>query len=158
MPPNCSRPDPLCETRAVRGLLGDDDPGPDGDHDRRVPEREEIPGADRLLPLVHQLAGRVVDGRDVVGVEGVTQPQGVGEHGDADTEALVVPGDHKGDEHAEAHDVEQERCWRTSSASVATACDPSTPGAWPIFLEDETGNVSLRVVICRIPPSVSSRL
>ena len=48
------------------------------------------PEADRqrALALVHQLAGGVVDRRDVVGVEGVPHAQGVGGHADADAEGL----------------------------------------------------------------------
>ena len=52
-----------------------------GDDDRRVAEREEEPDADRPLAVLHQLAGGVVDGRDVVGVDGVAEPEGVGEEG-----------------------------------------------------------------------------
>src|SRR3954452_9117365 len=37
-------------------------------------------------PVGEQLAGRVVDGGDVVGVEGVPQAEGVGEHPHADVE------------------------------------------------------------------------
>ena len=52
--------------------------------DRGVPEREEEADAERPLAVGHQLARRVVDRRDVVGVEGVAQPERVG--GDADAE------------------------------------------------------------------------
>ena len=51
----------------------------DQQHHGRVAEREEEAHADRLLALLQQLARGVVDGRDVVGVEGVAQPEGVGE-------------------------------------------------------------------------------
>ena len=54
--------------------------------DRRVPEREEEADAQRPLALGHQLARRVVDRRDVVGVEGVAQPERVGGDADADGE------------------------------------------------------------------------
>ena len=45
--------------------------------DRRVPEREEEADAQRPLALAHELARRVVDRRDVIGVERVAQPQRV---------------------------------------------------------------------------------
>lgn len=60
------------------------DPGPDPpvparqreerrqrEDDTRMSQREPEAGADRRLSLAHQLAGRVVDDRDVVGVERV---------------------------------------------------------------------------------------
>ena len=49
------------------------------EHDRRVPEREEEADAHRALAVLQQLAGRVVDRGDVVGVEGVAEAEGVGE-------------------------------------------------------------------------------
>jgi hypothetical protein len=63
------------------------------------------------LPLADQLAGRVVDRRDVVGVERVAQPQGVGGDAEPDPEAAGLPDPHvpgrDGDrEHAEAEHVQ----------------------------------------------------
>ena len=48
------------------------------------PREKKYPNAERArlagaLPLAHRLAGGVVDRRDVVGVEGVPQAQGVGQ-------------------------------------------------------------------------------
>jgi hypothetical protein len=91
--------------RAVDGLLGDDDPNADHDDDRRVPEREPEAEAQRSLALVHQLAGGVVDRRDVVGVKRVAQPERIGQPRDPDPEALVVRGDDEQDEHGEPEDV-----------------------------------------------------
>ena len=58
------------------------------EHDRRVPEGEPEPDRQRpprtLGAVGEQLAGGVVDGGDVVGVERVPQPEGVGEDPDAD--------------------------------------------------------------------------
>ncbi len=56
------------------------------EHDRRVPEREPEADAQRALALAHQLARRVVDRRDVVGVERVPQPERVRRHADPDRE------------------------------------------------------------------------
>jgi hypothetical protein len=57
---------------------------PDGEreHDTRVPEREEEADAERLVLVVvgEELARRVVDRRDVVGVERMPQPERVREH------------------------------------------------------------------------------
>ena len=83
------------------------------EHHRRVPKREEEPDAQRPLALVDELAGRVVDGRDVIGVEGVAHPERVGEDPRADAEELglgdvvVVPegeGEHAPAEHVQADD------------------------------------------------------
>ena len=52
----------------------------DGEHDdRRMAEREEEADRDRPLAVLHQLAGDVVDRRDVVGVDRMPQPERVGE-------------------------------------------------------------------------------
>jgi hypothetical protein len=97
-PPNCSSARVGFGDRAEHRLLRDHDPGADRDDDRGVAEGEEEADAQRPLALVHQLAGGVVDGGDVVGVEGVPHAEGVGEHRDADAEALVVLGDDQEDE------------------------------------------------------------
>ncbi len=94
-------------------LLGDDDADAHGDDHGGVAEREEVPEAERprpagALPLVHLLAGGVVDHRDVVGVEGVPQAERVGQHADADAEAPVVRRYHERDEDAEAEHVQGE--------------------------------------------------
>ena len=43
------------------------------DHDRGMAEGEEQPDRHRPLVLLHQFARHVVDGRDVVGIDGVLQ-------------------------------------------------------------------------------------
>ncbi len=43
-------------------------------------EGEEVAHAQRTLAVVDQLPGGVVDGRDVVGVEGVAHAEGVGQN------------------------------------------------------------------------------
>ena len=107
-PAELLEPRSVVRDRPIHRLLGDDDARPDGDHDGRVAEREEVADAERLLSLVHQLAGGVVDRRDVVGVEGVAQPERVGQHRHADAQALVVAGDDEDDEDPEPDDVEQQ--------------------------------------------------
>jgi len=93
--------------RSVDRFLGDDDPDADRDHDRGMPEREPEADAQGSFALVHQLAGGVVDRRDVVGVERVSEPQRVREAGHADPEALVVRRDDEQDEHGEPDDVQR---------------------------------------------------
>ena len=80
------------------------------DH-RRVPEREEEADAERPLALLHELARGVVDGRDVVGVEGVAHAQRVGREPDAGGEGAAgaeaeVVRDDDPEEQAEADDVQ----------------------------------------------------
>ena len=62
------------------------------DHDRRVAEREEEADEDRPLPVLHELADDIVDGGDVVGVDGVAQPEDVGEEGRAQQHRMT--GEH----------------------------------------------------------------
>ena len=102
------------------------DEGPDahrqqhrqGEHDRRVPEAEPEPDRERprhrvvLRPVAQQLASRVVDRRDVVGVERVPHAEGVGQQADAHREDGVVAAereslrDDEPEQDAEAHDVQ----------------------------------------------------
>src|ERR1035437_7364609 len=49
------------------------------EHDGRVAEREEEPDPERATAFGDQLAGGVVDRRDVIGVERVPKPEAVGE-------------------------------------------------------------------------------
>ena len=94
--------------RAVDGLLREHDPDADRDHDCRVAEREEEADAERPLSLVHQLAGGVVDRRDVVSIEGVAQSERVRQARDADPEALVVGWNDEQHEDREPDDVQGE--------------------------------------------------
>src|SRR5262249_28422208 len=57
----------------------DRETGGQREDDRRVAEREEEADAQRALAVLEELAGRVVDRCDVVGVEGVAQTERVGE-------------------------------------------------------------------------------
>ena len=50
-----------------------------GEHDAGVPQGEEKPHAQRALSVAQKLAGGVVNRRDVVGVERVSHPEGVGQ-------------------------------------------------------------------------------
>ena len=59
----------------------DGDQDRQGDDDRRVPEREEQPHRNRALAVLHQLAGRVVDRGDMVGIDRMAQAEGVGQEG-----------------------------------------------------------------------------
>ena len=61
-------------------VLGRDGDGQgQADDHGRMAQGEEEPDAERPLAPLHQVAGGVVDGRDVVGVEGVAQPEAVGQ-------------------------------------------------------------------------------
>src|SRR5205085_7065918 len=75
------------------------------EHDRRVPEAEEEADAERALAVGEELPRRVVDRRDVVGVEGVSQPEGVGERAEPGGRGVGARG---GGEEATAEDVEEE--------------------------------------------------
>ena len=85
------RAEPPVGDRAAQPADAQDDERAEREHDARVPEREEEPDAQRALAVVHQLARRVVDRRDVVGVEGVAQAERVGGDPDADAEGAAVP-------------------------------------------------------------------
>jgi len=77
-----------------------------GEHDRRVPEGEEEPDRERALAVGHELAGGVVDGGDVVGVEGVAQAEPPRGEPDADPQHGGVPRRHDEEEHAESEHVQ----------------------------------------------------
>ena len=59
-------------------------------HDSGVAEREEKSHRDRTPALLHQLAGDVVDRRDVVGIEGVPQPEAIGKEGRAKQKRILM--------------------------------------------------------------------
>ncbi len=73
----------------------------DGDgskhHDGRMTEREEQTDANRPLALLHLGPRDIVDCRDVVGVDGVTQPERIGEKGGADQHRIIMEGDQRPD-------------------------------------------------------------
>ena len=70
----------------------------DGDADRHqrdhggMAEREEEAHRDRPLAFGHQFARDIVDGRDMVGVDGVAQPQRIGQHGGCQQHRVVAEG------------------------------------------------------------------
>ena len=55
-------------------------------------KREKQADSDRAAAFLHQFAGHIVDGRDVIGVEGVPQAKTVGERGRAEQNRVVVEG------------------------------------------------------------------
>ena len=66
---------------------GEGDADADRDDDRGVAEGEEEAAAQGAFAVGHELAGGVVDAGDVVGVEGVPEPQEPGGDGDAQPDA-----------------------------------------------------------------------
>ncbi len=59
------------------------DPDRQREDDAGVPEREEEADPERAFALLQQVPGGVVDGADVIGVEGMPQPEAIGEGGRA---------------------------------------------------------------------------
>ena len=133
-----------------RGVAGRErDRGGRDDHDGRMAEREEQADGDRPLALLHQLARHVVDGRDVVGIDGVAQPECVGQERGADQHRIIVkrdqrpdPGQHiGGDQHGiDAGDlaakfgvliVEQSASARPHEHSGSGSKSDTTPPAMP---------------------------
>ena len=107
--------------------------------DRGVAEGEEVADAERALAVVDQLAGGVVDGGDVVGVEGVAHAQGVGQHAGPEAEDLVradvvVAADgrrqHGPAEHVEADDQPGHGSGPGPFAGGKPVPDPRQPCAW----------------------------
>ena len=68
-------------------------------------KRKKEPNAEGLLALLQQLAGGVVDGRDVVRVESMPQAECVGET--AETEHDGIPGCDQEQHHPPANHVKQ---------------------------------------------------
>ncbi len=61
--------------------------------DGGVAEGEHESDGDGALALLHELAGDVVDGGDVVGVDGVAEAEAVGEQRGTEQEGVVAEGD-----------------------------------------------------------------
>ena len=108
--PRDARPDGsavLLERRDPRadGLRREREPRREREDDRRVSEREEEADAEGALAVLEELPGGVVDRRDVVGVEGVAQPERVREHAEPGQRGVAarVP-----EEQAPAEDMEQQ--------------------------------------------------
>jgi hypothetical protein len=66
------------------GRCDEDDADGKGEHDRRMTQRKEEADAQRPLALLQHEPHRVVDRRDVIGVEGVPQPEHVGDEAEPD--------------------------------------------------------------------------
>ena len=90
-------------------------------------EREEEAGAERPLPVLQQLARRVVDRRDVVGVEGVPQPERVRERGEAGQRRVArqVVEEQPEAEHVQEHDAGRETA-EARPLPARHACAPAT--------------------------------
>ena len=108
-----------------------------------VAEGEEEADRQRPVAVGHQLAGRVVDRRDVVGVEGVPHAQGVRGEADAEAERLladaVVVRRDEGGEGEPAEDVQSDdhRGHRRDAEPFAPGQREANPperglrGRWP---------------------------
>src|SRR5262249_5030093 len=75
---------------ARRCLRGDGNADRHQEYDRRVAERKEQANREWSLALLQQVARRIVDRRDVVGVERVSQAERVCEYAGARVEQLPV--------------------------------------------------------------------
>src|ERR1039458_10438477 len=62
-------------------------------YDGGVAKGEHESDGDGALALLHELAGDVVDGRNVVGVDGVAQAERIREEGRAQQNGIVVEGE-----------------------------------------------------------------
>ena len=82
------------EFRLQRGRCRGDDEG-EADDDGRMAEREEKADADRALAFLHQLARHIVDGGDVIRVEGVPEAEAVGEKGGPEQQREIAEGDER---------------------------------------------------------------
>ena len=92
---------PCCEEQAE----AEDDAG--------VSEGEPESDGKRPAPVVHELARGVVDGRDVIGVEGVSHPEDICGDADSDAETLVrteleVLGGHAPDQRAPPDQMQED--------------------------------------------------
>ena len=53
-------------------------------------DREPQPDCDRTLAVLHQLAGDVIDRRDMVGIDGMAQPERVGQRCRSEQQRIVA--------------------------------------------------------------------
>jgi hypothetical protein len=65
------------------------------DDDRRMAEREKQADPHRAAAVLHQFAGHVVDRRDVIRVERVSQAKTIGERSRAEEDRIIVEGDNR---------------------------------------------------------------
>ncbi len=75
---------------AVHRARGDREADGEREDDRRVAEREEEADAEGPLPCCDQLARRVVDRGDVIGVEGVPQAEDVRRQAEPDQRPVAA--------------------------------------------------------------------
>ena len=68
---------------ARHGRCGCGDGNGGNEDDRRVAEGEEKPSRAGSLSLLRQLASHIVDGRDMIGIEGMAETEQVGQKGRA---------------------------------------------------------------------------
>ena len=59
-------------------------------NDSGMPDREPESDRNRTLPVLHQLAGHIVDRRNMIGINRVTQAQPPGKHGGAEHQRLCM--------------------------------------------------------------------
>ena len=91
------------------------------DHHRRMAEREIAADADRPPAVLHQLAHRIVDRGDVVGIDRVAQAEHPGQQGQAKQRGPVRkcgPGPHPGSDIG----ADQQRIQTPELRSVLHAC------------------------------------
>src|SRR5207253_5660745 len=114
----------LLERAEVRadGGRGDGQPDRQPENHGRVSERKEKANSERLLALLQQLPGGVVDRRYVVGIESVPEPEGVGQDRRTD-QGGVSRRDRQ--QRSPAHQVEQPDEAEESSEPSANSHDAS---------------------------------
>jgi hypothetical protein len=131
------------------------------ENDRRVPEAEPEPDGQRPPALLHQLAGGVVDRRDVVDVERVPHTQRVGGNTEADAEGLasdleVLRGnDHE--QQAEADRVERDDQGSHPAEAAPLLCAEAVapPGPELLLPRCDAGHRRpLRLIACCNPIAI----
>jgi hypothetical protein len=65
------------------------------DHDGRMPQREEEPDRNRPLPRLHQLACHIVDRRDVIGINRMTETERIGQQRGSEQNRIVPERDQR---------------------------------------------------------------
>ena len=125
----------------------------------RVAEREEEPDAQRPLAVAHQLARRVVDRADVVGVEGVAHAERVGGDADADAEDAAPELQVLRRDEAE----EQPEARRRAGATMTSASRPARLHSAGVSEPDTRAHRELRAGMDRaaiefLPRIVAARL
>jgi hypothetical protein len=124
--------------------------GQDEDHGR-VAQGEEEPHAERALVVVDQLARGVVDGGDVIGVERVAHPEGVGQYARADTEGFgpidMEVAAQGCTQHAPPEDMQSDdgECHPTETRPLLggeTVTDAGEPGRAHLHRNTEVGHLT----------------